>query len=157
MAQIYFFHGLESGPRGNKFLRIKGEYPEAKTIDFQGLNDPNDRMMRALMEIHDDEEIVIVGSSMGGLVAYMLEQSGLRKVRGMVLCAPALLRAKEILPVGCPTVVIHGTEDEILDFGETKILSDKIGADFIEVRDNHRLEVSIDQILGGLQEILKKI
>lgn len=155
---IYFLHGLESGPRGSKFLAIRDEYPEVKTIDFQGIQDPNDRYMKVLMEIHEDEEIILVGSSMGGLVAYMLEQSGQRNIQGMVLCAPALLRyTGEFLSVSCPTVVIHGTEDELLDFAQTKELStEKLGAEFVEVKDNHRLKDSMPQILEALRKILSK-
>lgn len=152
---IYFLHGLESGPRGSKYLSLRDEYPEIKTIDFQGFSDPNDRFMKALMEIHEDEEIILVGSSLGGLVAYLLEQSGQRNVKGMVLCAPALLRYNgEFLPVSCPTVVVMGNRDEILEFGPTKELSLKIGAEFIEVEDGHRLKESMPQILEALKKVL---
>ncbi len=152
---IYFLHGLESGPRGSKFVALQEKYPEIKTIDFQGILDPNERLNKALVEIPEEEDVVLVGSSMGGLVSYMLEQSGKRKVRGMVLCAPALLLYKgEVAPVSCPTTVIHGTEDEILDFEATKILAKKIGAKFVDVRDNHRLKGSITEILQSLVHIL---
>lgn len=164
---IYFFHGLESGPEGSKYRALREKHL-VKTIDFRSpeevdLISRNDlagvakiRLERALQETAPDEEIVVVGSSMGGLVAYLLEQTGLRKVRGLVLCAPALLRAEKILRTSCPTVVIHGTEDELLPFSETRQIALDIGAEFVEVRDNHRLAGSMEEILQALDQVLER-
>jgi hypothetical protein len=75
----------------------------------------------------------------------------------MVLCAPALIRyPKEHAPVSCPTVVIHGAQDEITDFAATKAIALKIGADFVEVQDMHRLAGSMSNILIAFQNVFSK-
>src|SRR5690554_2941694 len=71
MPQLYFFHGLESGPHGQKYHLLKNEFPELESPDFQGM-DLDQRLAKAEEITRGHYGLVLVGSSFGGLLAARL-------------------------------------------------------------------------------------
>lgn len=67
MPQLYFFHGLESGPHGQKYHLLKNEFPELESPDFQGM-DLEQRLVKAEELTRGQHGLVLVGSSFGGLL-----------------------------------------------------------------------------------------
>ena len=74
MTTVVFSHGQESGPWGTKIRAmaelVRGLGCEAVSIDYRGIADPGQRVAKLLRECRAiDDELVLVGSSMGGHVA----------------------------------------------------------------------------------------
>ena len=84
---------------------------------------------------------------------------------GLLLCAPAL-HLKEppvdesiilVAPIGMPTVIIHGVEDDIVPISCSIEYAKRSGEEIIEfnqVDDGHRLSESHSFILNGVQKLL---
>src|SRR5882672_2816103 len=71
---VVFSHGQGSGPWGEKITAMaemaRSEGFEAESVDYQGIDDPNDRVTRLLSFCKDLRgSLVLVGSSLGGHVA----------------------------------------------------------------------------------------
>lgn len=84
-----FLHGLESSSQGTKARWFRHHFPDMLIPDFVGTLD--ERMAELDKTIPPEEEdLVLVGSSFGGLMAaiYALEQED--RVHKVVLLAPAL-------------------------------------------------------------------
>jgi pimeloyl-ACP methyl ester carboxylesterase len=151
--RILFLHGLESGPHGSKYRALKAVFGDVLSPDCSGVTSAEQRLKIIIDQIDGDEEpYLVVGSSMGGLMALLLHQRAPQRVAALLLCAPALNwpAAKGLdlskLP---PTWVIHGSDDDVvphrysLPFGE-RLLS---------VKDGHRLANSLPLILKSVFEL----
>ena len=105
---------------------------------------------------------LLVGSSFGGiagLVAAILAVDGGAVLPGLVLCAPALVRpppAGTVTALRCPapTVIIHGTRDEVIPVEVSRRFAREHGARLCEVDDDHRLAgPGLDAILTAVREL----
>lgn len=151
--KILFLHGLESGPHGSKYQALKEIFGEVLAPDCTGVTAAAERLHIIQTAIHrEDGPFLVVGSSMGGLMALLLQKANPQRVTGLVLCAPAIHRtaAEELdlnnLP---PTIVIHGTRDEVVPLEASR----PFGKRLIEVDDDHRLSNSMPEILRAVFEI----
>lgn len=155
---IFFFHGKESGPFGTKYDALSERF-SVDSPDFRGM-DISKRLKKAEHLTRHMEDIVVVGSSYGGLLAALLYSNHPDRFKGYVLLAPAfhLNAADEIERMPNPeyAVVIHGRQDEVVPFEASEALCSKHGVELIAVDDNHRLHGSlniivrvVDQLLGG--------
>lgn len=145
--KLLFLHGLESGPHGTKYQALKKTFGEVVSPDCSGIIDPQERLqvILAALEAFSDN-LLVVGSSMGGLMALLLQQAIPQRIAGMLLCAPALQRpaARGLSAAGLPpTVVIHGTEDIVVPIAGSR----SFGLPLIEVADDHSLKNSLPVIL----------
>ncbi len=154
---ILFLHGLESGPHGRKYQALKKMFGNIIAPDCTGMVNEKERLKKILLEIGTTTTpFIVVGSSMGGRIALLLQQEHPELVAGLVLCAPALHHQPitnldlNALP---PTIVIHGSNDNIvplecsLPFGERLVI----------VADDHQLGKSMAEILQAvirIQEIV---
>ena len=150
---ILFLHGLESGPHGSKYQALKAVFSSVVAPDCSGINDEAERL-RVIRQTTDNikGQFLVVGSSMGGLMALLLQQSCPERIAGMVLCAPALTRpaaANLDLTRLPPTYVIHGTRDEVIPLE----VSRRFGDNLIVVADDHRLGKSLPVILRTVFEL----
>jgi alpha-beta hydrolase superfamily lysophospholipase len=106
-----------------------------------------------------DRRPFVVGSSYGGLTAVLAAMRADVALPGVVLCAPALERAEEPntdpaeLQRVAPTIIIHGTEDDVIPIDVSRRYASRTGATLIEVQDGHRLARSLPRILGALDEL----
>lgn len=143
---IMFLHGLESGPHGSKFKTLRESLP-IKSYDMQGKN-KQERLAIALEHIKHEEEIVLVGSSFGGLVASILALDH-PQIIGLLLLAPAWEMHEFPKGLDFPknTKVIIPLQDEVLDPQGMITFCKEHGLEYITVEDQHRLANSHAMIL----------
>lgn len=150
---IYFFHGLESAPVGTKSLRLKEAF-EVVAPDFQGM-DIWQRLDKAERITADKRDLVVVGSSYGGLLAALLYSRHPERFRGYVLMAPALYRdaAEQVerMPDNC--VVIHGIHDDVVPLDAVRDTCAKFGVEVTEVDDDHRLHDSLELMVDAVRQV----
>lgn len=117
---MLFSHGQESGPWGTKITALAQDARDAglavDSIDYRGMADPAARAAKLVARMRDsNDEILLVGSSMGGYVAVAAAQQ--RPAAGLFLMAPAL--AVPGWPelgetVSAPAFIVHGWQDDIV-------------------------------------------
>ncbi|RUO19530.1 alpha/beta fold hydrolase [Aliidiomarina haloalkalitolerans] len=158
MSRLYFFHGLESGPHGQKYHLLKNEFPELESPDFQGM-DLAQRLAKAEELTRDQRGLVLVGSSFGGLLAARLYCLYPERIKALVLLAPAVHteegdRVTE-LPSQQRVRVIHGMADEVVPYTKVVAFCKRFGVPLITVDDEHRLasETAQQTILSAVQEV----
>jgi pimeloyl-ACP methyl ester carboxylesterase len=138
-----FVHGLESTSQGTKGLFFKNRFPDMLIEDFSGpLAQRMDKLDHLLARKTD---LVIVGSSYGGLMAALYACRNPESVRRMVLLAPAL-NLSEFEPcltqrVEIPTALYHGRFDDVVPQEAVRIIAHKVFSplDYHAVDDDHSL------------------
>jgi predicted esterase len=113
---MVFIHGLESSSRGTKGAFFRKKYPEMIIEDFSGSFEK--RMNRLQNLLHNKNNLLLVGSSYGGLMAAVYAFFNERDVKKLVLLAPALnlaeftscLDKKSHIPV----MIFHGKYDDVV-------------------------------------------
>lgn len=159
---LIFCHGLESSPHGRKYQALLAAGLDPISPDFQG-QDLATRVETLLPVLRANDGAVVVGSSYGGITALCaairhVEAGG--RIRGLVLCAPALMRfeppadAMRLYPPA-PTILIHGRGDDVVPAQ----VSVDFAAEHPEVRlelvdDDHRLAASVDRMVAAARELL---
>ncbi len=142
MARL-FIHGLEGSSQGTKGRYFAEHFPGMLTPDFTG--DLGHRMA-ALAEVtagHDD--LVLVGSSFGGLMAALFTLEHPHRVRRQILLAPALNFLDAATWQGrhstVPTMVYVGEEDTVTPAELLEPVARAVFADLVFKRlpDDHRL------------------
>ena len=117
---VLFSHGQESGPWGTKITALAEDARdaglEADSIDYRGMPDPAERAAKLVARMREcSEEILLVGSSMGGYVAVSAAQQ--QPAAGLFLMAPALAVPgwpKLHQTVSAPAFLVHGWQDDIV-------------------------------------------
>lgn len=143
MSARIFIHGLDSSNKGTKAVYFRDRYPDMIVPHFTGALE---QRMQALAEILGPEhDILIVGSSFGGLMATLYAREHPDHIRRMILLAPAL---NLLAPLGdpapavsCPVLIYHGTEDRVIPLTEVEALAPRLFGDlaFHRVEDDHFL------------------
>ncbi len=148
-----FIHGLEGSSQGVKATLLRGLFPDILTPDFRG---PLEARMEALRAILDEgKEWTVIGSSFGGLMAAIYASERPAQVERLILLAPALIwpdfAADPPSPIGIPTIIYHGRQDEIVPLGPTRQIAQRVFTrlDFHEVDDDHGLYRTVHQIDWG--------
>jgi len=83
-----YIHGLDTSSRGTKGVFFAEKYPEVLREDYFGPFE--DRMAKLHRVLADRENLVLVGSSYGGLMAAVFALYHADRVRRIILLAPAL-------------------------------------------------------------------
>ena len=145
-----FLHGLESSSQGNKARLLRSKIPGLVVPDFHGSFD--DRMVQLAPHLEASDTWILVGSSFGGLMAAAFTCAHPERVRKLVLLAPALHHpafADAIWqPVQVPTVLIHGTQDDIVPPAPVLAIAQRVFHQ-LEVRivdDDHRLQKTAESL-----------
>ena len=154
---LYFFHGKESGPHGSKYHSIT-TLGDVISPDFQDM-DIEERLEKASDITADQKDMIVVGSSMGGLLAALLYDRHPERFAALILLAPALnwkeaRRIKQMLPPD-KVRVLHGTRDEIVPLEAVQQFCERFDLPLEVVDDEHRLKNSHAKILemvGGFIE-----
>ena len=164
MTTVIFSHGQESGPWGTKIRAmaelVKGLGCAADSIDYQGIADPTERVEKCIRECAGiDDDIVLVGSSMGGHVATAAAaQVG---AAGLFVLAPAyFMEGYEELtppPPEMPICIVHGWHDDIVPVDNSIRYARNCGATLHLVDGDHRLTANLDEINEYLRYFLDKI
>ncbi|MFO7576736.1 MAG: YqiA/YcfP family alpha/beta fold hydrolase [Pelovirga sp.] len=151
--KLLFLHGLESGPRGSKCQALEQVFGEVLAPDCSGIADEQQRLAVIRRQISGATlPFLVVGSSMGGLLALLLHQALPQAVAGLVLCAPALHRdAANTLDLDSlpPTRVIHGRADRVVPLAVSYPFGDRL----LVVDDDHRLGNSLPVILQAVFDL----
>lgn len=153
-----FIHGQESSSRGTKGALFRNLFPEMIIPDFVG--DVPTRMSKLNEILADKEDIVMIGSSLGGLMAALYAFQNQDTIKKLILLAPAL-NLPEFSPylserLTLPVYIFHGKADELIPPQLIHTIAQKVFANltFTMVDDDHRLSrtfISIDwpQLITG--------
>ena len=141
--QLVFIHGLESTAQGTKGQFFQQLFPQMIIEDYTG--DFATRMLKLKDILAGIADLVLVGSSYGGLMAtqYSIENEAM--VKKMILLAPALnlpeLRPPELTKLHLPVIIYHGTDDNIVDPYTVKTIARKYFSNLEHhfVDDDHSL------------------
>ena len=150
---IIFIHGSDSSGLTYKATLLRGLFPGMLAPDFTGLL--TERMAQLESILGDQTGWTIIGSSLGGLMAALFATQHPSQVRKLVLLAPALTLPEfaEHLPtpIAVPTVVVHGTRDELLPLEEGRKLAEAVFTNltYIVVDDDHRLHKTAEELDWG--------
>ena len=161
IGSVVFSHGKESGPWGSKITAMAAVVRDlnvaVESVDYRGLDDPGDRVVKLLgLRQEFKEPVVLVGSSMGGHVS-AAAASRLRP-RGLFLLAPAFYMAgyEQYTPqdVSCPTAIVHGWHDVIVPVENSIRWAREHRATLHLLDSDHRLEDQIEAICVLLRAFL---
>lgn len=143
MHSRVFIHGLESSGKGTKGIFFKKKYPDMIVEDFLGNFEK--RMLKLNAVLSEKDDLVIVGSSYGGLMATVFAIRNLNKIKKLILLAPALNHIpSEFYPeksLDIPVFIYHGNNDEIIPHAPVREIACKIFSNPIWhlVDDDHSL------------------
>ena len=114
MNTLYFLHGLESSGRGTKGTYLKNHFPNIHCPDFTG--PLTDRLDQFHELCKDQADLVLVGSSYGGLMAACHAIKYPQQVARIILLAPALNYESFEPPetkLIIPTLLVMGRDDDV--------------------------------------------
>lgn len=111
-----FIHGLESSGMGTKGVFFRAKYPDMIIEDFVGTF--RERMNKLNEVLLHKTNLILVGSSYGGLMAAVYAFNNEEKIKKLILLAPALF-IDDFNPymgkkLRIPVVVYHGKNDEVV-------------------------------------------
>ncbi|MBW2467233.1 MAG: alpha/beta fold hydrolase [Deltaproteobacteria bacterium] len=138
-----FLHGLESSSKGAKASYLRSLYQEIRIPDFTG--SLAKRMSSLNSILAGSENIILIGSSFGGLMATIFAMENQDAVKRIVLLAPALnfpeFASYTIQRLEIPTWMVIGRDDTVTPAAEVVPLARKIYANlhYDEVEDDHLL------------------
>ena len=156
-SPVIFIHGQESSSKGSKGVFFRNLFPEMIIPDFKG--EVSERMFKLYEFLEAKKGIIMIGSSLGGLMAALYTFQNRDKVKKLILLAPAI-NLSEFNPylnekLEIPVFVFHGKNDELIPLELIQNISKKVFSTltFTILDDDHRLSktfASIDwpQIIG---------
>jgi pimeloyl-ACP methyl ester carboxylesterase len=140
---LVFIHGLESTAQGTKGQFFRQNFPQMIIENYTG--DFTARMLKLSNILKGKNNLRIVGSSYGGLMAVQYAIKNETRVNKLILLAPAL-NLPEFTPnldkiIQLPVIVYHGTEDNVVDPLAVKNVASKVfrQLDHYFVDDDHSL------------------
>lgn len=153
MLDLFFFHGMESSPKGIKARMLKERYPSCQIPEL-----PPDIHQRAeILEKIIKHPSFLIGSSLGGLSALLYSMKHPDLVKKMILLAPAVgfydislfnatdteLIKSTYIPKGIETVVMAGERDDVIPMEDIQSMiersPDPSMIEFMSVDDEHGL------------------
>ncbi len=142
--RLIFLHGLESSSQSSKAVLLRRLFPGMLTPDFTGSLE--ERMAQLYPILGKEGDWTIIGSSFGGLMGALFTCQHPEQVRKLILLAPALnlpaFAGNLPAPVDVPTVVIHGTQDDVVPLEPVRALAERVfrNLTYHVVEDGHRLQ-----------------
>jgi len=150
---LVFIHGLESTSQGTKGQFFRKNFPQMIVEDYFGGFD--ERMQKLAGLIAGKDNLILVGSSYGGLMAAQYALQNEHRVRKMILLAPALM-LPEFTPgagqqLNIPVTIYHGTEDDVVDPYLVKSIAEKVfrRLEHRLVSDDHSLTKTFPSLNWG--------
>jgi predicted esterase YcpF (UPF0227 family) len=114
MSETFFLHGLDSSSKGTKGQWFAKHFPEVRVPNFQG--DLTTRLSALEALCSGCNDLILVGSSFGGLMATCFAIRHPGRCHSLVLLAPALNFSEYSPPqekVATPTSLIIGNQDTV--------------------------------------------
>ncbi|MCX7546237.1 YqiA/YcfP family alpha/beta fold hydrolase [Marinicella gelatinilytica] len=163
---IIFSHGKESGPEGGKIRALAALATDLgcsyESVDYRDLPDhPDQRVERLVARISAcDDDIILVGSSMGGYVsvaaACELAEKGKtikQSVKGLFLMVPAVYLPgyeRQDFSAELPKIcIVHAWGDDIVPYENSLRLAQQHQADYHVFAGGHRL----NEVLSELKHV----
>jgi len=150
-TKIIYLHGLESTSQSGKARQFAEKFPGMVTPDFTGSFEERMKQLKPILGRR--KNWTIIGSSFGGLMGTVFTCEHPTQVRKLILLAPALLRDHfaaylDLEPVSVPTVLIHGTADDVVPPAPVREIAEKlfINLQIITVEDGHRLQKAFGEL-----------
>ena len=138
-----FIHGLESSSLGTKGTFFRDRYPDMIIEDYFGSF--SQRMEKLEDLLAKKSNLILVGSSHGGLMAAVYACLHEEQVNRLILLAPALhLEPYEPFlnkPLHVPITIFHGLKDEVVPLEKVRTIAGRlfINHEFNAVEDDHSL------------------
>ena len=153
---LVFLHGLETGPHGTKYQALRAVYPALQAPDCTDIFNAEERLAVVERALEGQRDLVLVGSSFGGLVAVLFADRHPDRVRAYVLCAPAVHaeRTAGVTRVPSSAVILHGNRDDAVPIEVSRAFSQRFGIPLVEVDDDHRLGSSMDVMLDLVAQVM---
>ena len=159
---LVWAHGLWGSPNGSKVTAVRESGIEVISPDFNEMELVNRvELLEKTIEIGD---VLLAGSSWGGLACALTAQKRPDKLKGLLLLAPALHYPEPpndnpdnlIAPDGIPITIIHSKTDDIVPISASKNYANRSGnhVNLIVVKDSHVLENSIELIISEAKKLL---
>jgi len=159
---LVWAHGLWGSPNGSKVTAVRESGIEVISPDFNEM-ELVDRV-GLLEKTIEMGEVVLAGSSWGGLACALTAQKKPDKLKGLLLLAPALHYPEApnnnpddlIAPDVIPVTIIHSKTDDIVPISASKDYVKRSGnnVNLIVVEDSHVLENSIELIISEANKLL---
>ena len=157
MSETFFLHGLDSSSKGTKGQWFARHFPDVRSPDFQG--DLETRLSALETLCHSCNNLTLIGSSFGGLMATCFAMRHPGRCRFLVLLAPAL-NFPEFSPpqekIASPTSLIIGNQDTVTPPDRVIPLARKSFSQLQVFRydDDHMLHNCFEQL--DWQQLLQK-
>jgi len=139
-----FIHGLESSGKGTKGLFFSNNYPDMIIKDYYG---PLDTRMKTLQKVLEGKNnLIIVGSSYGGLMAALFACTNPERMKKLILLAPALdlqeFSEFKGMRIDIPVVVYHGRHDDVVPVEPVREIAAEMfpNLEYHTIDDNHPIE-----------------
>ncbi|MEA3547400.1 MAG: YqiA/YcfP family alpha/beta fold hydrolase [Thermodesulfobacteriota bacterium] len=145
-----FLHGLDSSSKGRKGRFFRAHFPDMLVPDFSG--DLQSRMTQLNSILNKISNIIMIGSSYGGLMATLYAMSNENRVKKIILLAPALNFAEFAQladrKISVPTWIYLGSRDEVTPLVEVKSAAMKTFSKlkFLVSDDDHFLRRTFAEI-----------
>jgi pimeloyl-ACP methyl ester carboxylesterase len=138
-----FIHGLESSSQGTKGVFFRTRYPDMIIEDFVGSF--KERMNKLDDILFDRKNLIVVGSSYGGLMATVYTEKNEEKIKKLILLAPAL-NINEFRPylkkkLHLPVMIYHGNNDNVVPPATVREIAGEVFTNlhYHLVNDDHSL------------------
>jgi predicted esterase len=144
---LVFIHGLDSSSRGAKGAFFQVRYPRMIVEDFFGSFE--ERMAKLETLLAEKDNLTLIGSSLGGLMAAVFACRNREKIAKLILLAPALNHLPpefyRDLHVHFPVVLYHGSQDDVVPPGPVHDIARQIFTDLTYhlVQDDHSLHETV--------------
>jgi len=142
-ATRVFIHGLESTSQGTKGVYFRESYPGMIIEDYTGSLEERMTKLEAVLAVKED--LILVGSSYGGLMAAIYACRHPERVRRLILLAPAI-NLEEFTPytshaLTIPVHLYHGDQDDVVPTNEVWPVAEAVFSDlrYHLVEDDHSL------------------
>jgi len=147
---VIFIHGQESSSKGTKGLFFKEHFPEMILPDFTGALE--ERMSQLNEILAGKTDIIIVGSSLGGLMGALYAFQNKDRMKKLILLAPALnlpeFNSYREQTLSVPVYVFHGKNDELIPAQRIEEIAEAVFPNgiFTLLDDDHRLSKKFTSI-----------
>ena len=160
---VYFNHGKESSPWGDKITRLadvaRGRGFNVESLDYQGM-DAGARVAKLLKsDARVARPLVLVGSSLGSYVAAVASDK--LQPAGLFLLASAFyipgFKIQEPIPHAEFVTLIHGWNDELIPFENSLRYAAKFKTTLHLVKSDHRLSSQLPLIASLFNVFLTQV
>jgi pimeloyl-ACP methyl ester carboxylesterase len=162
--KVYFSHGKESGPRGTKIKRLAAMAEDlgcaAESVDYTDTMDPDLRVERLLEVLaEEDDDFVLVGSSMGGYVSLVASETV--DAKAIFLMAPALYmpgyERREYRSRCSHIEIVHGRSDDVIPPEHSIRYAKEADCALHLIDGDHSLNGSLEVIAGLFGRFLRSL